>query len=108
MSDNLKIKAILEEFKQAIKRLYKNRLKNIILYGSFARGEERKESDIDLLIIIKGHINPFKEIKKIVDVTYDIGLNHNTLLSVYPISEERYSSLSTTFLSNVKEDGILI
>lgn len=108
MLEELNIQNILKETKESLKKLYGSRLKDLILYGSFARGEEREGSDIDLMIIINGSINHFEEIKKIVDVTYDIGLKYNILLSVYPISEDRYRSQDTTFLLNVKEEGISI
>ena len=42
------INPILEEFKTALKKLYGNKLKNIILYGSWARGKAKEHSDIDL------------------------------------------------------------
>jgi len=40
------IKPILEEFKTALKKLYGKKLKNIILYGSWARGMAKEHSDI--------------------------------------------------------------
>jgi len=35
----MQIKQILDEFKEKIEKLYGKRLKNIILYGSYARGK---------------------------------------------------------------------
>ena len=47
----MKIQHILEECKKALKEEYGNKLKDIILYGSWARGTATEDSDIDLLII---------------------------------------------------------
>ena len=42
---------ILEEFLEEIKQILGNRLKKIILYGSYARGDYNKNSDIDIMIL---------------------------------------------------------
>lgn len=44
------IKEIIKEYKQALKKLGIN-VNRIILYGSFAKGSQRKNSDIDLVVI---------------------------------------------------------
>jgi predicted nucleotidyltransferase len=103
-----KIKRILEEVKSELKKVYGIKLKDVILYGSYARGDEKEDSDIDLAVILKGEINIFEEIDRIIDATYDIGLKHSILLSVKPISENDYNNLKTPFLLNVKQEGFSI
>src|SRR4030042_5182396 len=83
----LKIEKILEEVKYKVKFLYGDKLKSVILYGSYARGQEKQDSDIDIAVILKGDFEVFKEIDRIIDSTYDIGLNHSVLLSIKPIAE---------------------
>jgi len=103
-----RFKSVLLEVKQVLTELYKDQLKNIILYGSYARGEQRQDSDIDLAIILRGDIITFKEIDRIIDQIYDIELKYNLLISVHPISEKRFENEKNPFLLNVKEDGVLI
>jgi len=104
----MKIEKILTKFKKQIQQLYGDRLKKVILYGSYARNEDTVESDIDLAIILEGEISPFKEIDKMSEISYEFVLNHNILISIHPISEERYLLTRTPFLMNIREDGILI
>jgi len=104
----LKIEKILEEVKFKVKSLYGDKLKSVILYGSYARGEEKQKSDIDIAVILKGDFELFKEIDRIIDVTYDIGLNYSVLLSIKPISEQDYDKPNTILILNLIEDGILI
>jgi predicted nucleotidyltransferase len=47
--------------------LYGKKLKDIILYGSWARGQGTKESDIDLVIVLGGKVIPGKEIDRIAE-----------------------------------------
>ncbi len=103
-----KFKSVLLEVKQVLTELYKDQLKKVILYGSYARGEQQQDSDIDLAIILKGNIRPFKEIDRIIDQIYDIELNYNVLISVHPIPEKKFKNKKNPFLLNVKEEGVLI
>jgi predicted nucleotidyltransferase len=102
----MKIKKILKEFRQEIEKLYGKRLKDVILYGSWARGEAKEESDIDLLVVLKGEIMPGKEIDRMIDIITEINLKYGVLLSVFPISEEEYSTLNSPLLINVRKEGM--
>jgi len=88
----MKTKEAIEEFKKEIKKLYGNRLKHIILYGSYARGSATEDSDIDLLIVLEGKVKPGEEIDRMIEIVTEINLRYNVLISVYPISEEDYKS----------------
>lgn len=48
MLNKQKIVSILSQYQPELKRKYP--LKSIALFGSYARGEQRKDSDIDLLV----------------------------------------------------------
>jgi predicted nucleotidyltransferase len=100
------LKEILIEIKKQLMELYADQLKKVILYGSYARGEQNKDSDIDLAIVLSGDIRPFKEIDRIVDKIYDIELEFNILFSIHPISEQKFNQGKNPFLFNVKEEGV--
>jgi predicted nucleotidyltransferase len=102
----MKIKKVLDEFRTELEKLYSKKLKNIILYGSWAKGKATKESDIDLLIILEGKVVPGKEIDRMINIITDINLKYSVLLSVYPISEKEYSSVNSPLLINVRREGI--
>jgi len=104
----MNVDIILKEFKQELKSLYGERLNNIILYGSYARGEATKESDIDVMIILKGSVTPGKEIDKMIDVITDINLKYETLISVFPVSNENYLNVKSPILINVRREGIAV
>lgn len=103
----MEIRNILEEFKEEIGKLYGTRLKKVILYGSWARGDATEDSDIDLLIVLEGEIAPGAEIDRIIDIITEINLKYNVLISVYPVSEQDYSSVQSPLLINVRKEGIL-
>ena len=102
----MKITELLREFKEEVERLYGDRLKQIILYGSHARGNFTEESDIDLLIVLKGKVVPGKEIDRMIDIITEINLKYSTLISVYPVSEEDYKKVNSPLLINVRREGV--
>ena len=102
----MKIKKVLEEFKKEISELYGERLKEIILYGSYSRGDATEDSDIDLLVVLSGKISPGEEIDRMIDIITEINLKYGVLISVYPVSEENYKKLNSPLLINVRREGI--
>ncbi len=102
-----KIDKVIKEFKLKIKKLYGSKLKEIILYGSWARNKANEDSDIDLLVIIKQDIIPGKEIDRMIDIITEINLEYNVLLSVYPVSEKDYQMVRSPLLLNVRREGVV-
>jgi len=102
----MRIRDILKEFREELENLYENRLKTIILYGSWARGEATEDSDIDVLIVLEGKVIPGKEIDRMIDIITEINLKHGVLISVYPISEDDYSTINSPLLINVRREGV--
>jgi len=102
------LKIILSEVKNELKKLYNDQLIDIILYGSYARGDYNENSDIDLLVVLKSIETAGKETDKIVDAIYDISLKYNTLISVVPISYDDYKSINSPLLLNVRQEGVLV
>jgi predicted nucleotidyltransferase len=100
------IKPIIEEFKTRLRELYGKKLKNIILYGSWARGDAREHSDIDLAVLLEGEVNQGREIDRMIEIITDLQLRYNTLISVYPVSMKNYRSINSPLLMNVHREGI--
>ena len=69
------IKKTLNDFIRQVKELLGDRVKKIILYGSYARGDFNKNSDIDIMILTD--LNE-KEIEDYRDKISDIvgGIEH--------------------------------
>jgi uncharacterized protein len=80
----------------------------IILYGSYARGEEKKNSDIDLLILINKKKVTFQDEKRIAFPLYDIEFNTGHIISPLIMSYADWNSRHrlTPFYENVQSEGI--
>jgi predicted nucleotidyltransferase len=101
----MKVEEVTREFRQKIEKLYGKRLKNIILYGSYARGQATEDSDIDLAVILEGEVDPCREIDAMIDLITDINLDFETLLSVFPLAATDFKQLNSPLLLNLRKEG---
>ena len=105
----MKIEHILKEFKQKTAELYGDRLKKVVLYGSYARGQANDEhSGIDLAVVLAGIVEPCEEIGRMADIFTDLNLEHNVLITVYPVSEINFEKVESPLLINVRREGITV
>ena len=102
------ISLVLEELQQALINFYGDRLSKLILFGSQARHESTADSDIDILLILKGEISPGDEILRLSVLKTDLNLKYNELISIVPVSETDYKSRPTPLLENIRREGILL
>jgi len=84
-------------------------IEKIILYGSVARNEDKKGSDIDILIIVSNVVDDLKIEDDIYGKTFDILLETDEYISVQIIHNEHYKTHNNfPFYVNVEKDGVLI
>lgn len=81
----------------------------VILYGSRARGDERPDSDWDILILTDYAATPDTE-RKFRDKLYDLELETGEIFSVFVYSKNdwQYRQRITPFYQNVSKEGVRI
>ena len=79
----------------------------IILYGSRARGDERKDSDWDILVLTDYPVDLNKE-RTFRDNLYDLELQTGEPFSIFVYSKNDWTTKQriTPFYSNVIQEGI--
>ena len=106
-----RIKQILDEFKQKLPSGVQQQIVQMRCFGSYAKGNEQPDSDLDLLIVLKAEDENIQEV--INEVAYNIMWEHDftPLLAVKIISEAHYKDLgrkNSFFYQNLQQDGVLI
>ena len=100
---------IVSQFKTIIQQLYGERLSQVILFGSYARGEEKPSSEMDFLIVLKDkHISTFSEIEKINNLAYGMILKYGKIISFVPTTMEKFEKSPNHFYRVVKKEGKVI
>lgn len=101
-----KVNRVLPKIKEILEKVYGNRVIEIILYGSIARGTFNEDSDIDIALILRGKVNKSKEINRIYDVIYDLILETGEMISINPISEEEMQNPVWPLYHHIRSEGI--
>jgi len=99
---------ILRKLNKALKRLLGQRLEAVYLYGSHARGDARPDSDIDVLIVIKGAFNYFDMVQKVSRQTAKLSLEYNTVISCVYATKDDYEHRRTPLLLNIRREGVAV
>ena len=105
------ISSALTEFTRGVQEIFGNRAKKVILYGSYARGDFNKHSDIDLIVLTDIPNEEMGEYKnKIWDYAYDIDLNYDIILSVLVKNIDSFNKWLdfSSFYINVQKDGVVL
>lgn len=106
---NPAIEPIVREFKKALQDLYGDRLGDVVLYGSYARGDYDDESDIDLMVILTDEIvNTYAELFQLSDFTMDFILRYGKAISVLPIPAKRYQQSFGPVYQNARREGLRV
>jgi len=98
---------VLRFFKSAIAGTLGNRVREVLLFGSRARGDATAESDYDLLVVVDKVDTSV--VQGIDDIAGRALLDHGAVVSAFPIAQEdrtrrRYSPL----LINVAREGMAV
>lgn len=97
--------AILAELTDALRARLRERFAGLWLYGSQARGDAGPESDIDLILLLRGMERPGQEIDRIVDLLAELNLKYQVLISVLPLEEAALAKAPGAFWRNVRREG---
>ena len=99
----------LEEFKLAVSERLSNRMKQLILFGSKARGDAVEDSDIDIIAIVEDK-NPeldatLRHLAYAIEEKYD----YSFILSVKTVDEEIFRSRRAEydpFYRSIRAEGV--
>ena len=104
-----RLMSVLHGYVTEIKAIYGESLKRIILYGSYARGDQTADSDIDIMILvdmdemeIKSHRN------RLSDATFDVNFENDVLIMPIVQNEAFFDRWvgAYPFYNNVNNEGV--
>jgi hypothetical protein len=97
---------IVRELHDKLDVIYGDRLKGVYLYGSYARGDAREDSDIDVAVVLVGEVDSWDERDRMGDIISDICLREDCLIMTMFISESEYREQPFSLHRNIAEEGI--
>ena len=96
---------IIESINKYIEKISKYyKIEAIILFGSYAKGTQNEDSDIDIAIISSDFKDIFDDMADLIGYTWKI----DTRIEPHPISKEDYDKIATPFVKEVVDTGIKV
>ena len=104
--DQTKVKTVIREYSEGLRKIFGDQLASVLLYGSFARGEGRDDSDIDLLCVLHSPFAYDDAIQKSSMLTAKLSLKHDVVISRVLVSQEELETRNLPFYMNVRREAV--
>ena len=105
------LKKVLDAIVLVYKNNYADNVVSVILYGSYARGDNTSESDIDVVAIVKGNRADLQaKLDDIWDKAAEISLEYDVVLSPTVIPQDEFEENKDVipYYRNIDTEGIRI
>jgi predicted nucleotidyltransferase len=96
---------IAQEAARELKAVYGERLRQVVLFGSWVTGEAHEESDVDLLVVLEQIENRAWERDRLVEVLYDLEVDSHRAIQAFPVAEADAMSGEQDFVAAALRDG---
>jgi uncharacterized protein len=97
---------LLKELKHSLVVLYGERLSDVYLYGSYARGEQDDQSDLDVMIVLDDYERYGEEIDTTSELASSFSLKYGVSISMVFLREQEWLEANTPLLRNARVDAI--
>ena len=105
------IQNLMERYVFEIQNIYGEHLRQIILYGSYAREDFSEDSDIDIMILLDmSDLELKKYSQQLAYMTYDFNLDYDIDIKPIVKSEAHFKKWVVTypFYANINIEGVVL
>lgn len=102
---------IIMSFARKVRKILGKNLKQVILYGSYARGDYTEDSDIDIMVLTTLTDKEIEQIEtEIYDLAFDYLMDYGVDISVVIKNEEQFNYWlgALPFYDNVRKEGMVL
>ncbi len=97
----------MEKLKNGLTDLYGQRLKAVYLFGSYARGDYNKNSDLDVMIVLDTYTSYWDELVRSAELASNLSLEYNVTVSRTIMTEGQWEKGELPVLRNIRAEGVL-
>ena len=98
--------SVLADLSSALRAHYGTRLVKLVLFGSRARGDAEQDSDFDVLVVLRGHVDPRVERQAMGDTVYRVCWDHDVVVSCHFVTVDRFDHEQSPLFLNARREGV--
>lgn len=102
------IRDLTRRLRARLENIYGDRLHAVVLYGSHARGEASEASDVDVMVVLEGEVDAWTELQRMSGPVYELELETEEMITLYPISRAEFEQKEHPLLVNVHREGVTV
>jgi predicted nucleotidyltransferase len=103
------IHQVANEYKASLQNLYGKELAEVVLFGSYARGDNRDESDLDFAVVLRNpNTRTTAEIAKTSVIGSRLSLKYGIMISSLPTSLHKKQTSMQGIYQEIRKEGIII
>jgi len=101
-----RITKLLQELKEALRRVYGENFRGLYLHGSYVREEEDPESDVDMVIVLKDFTDYWEEVQRTSRIISELSLKYKVSISPVRVREIDWLQEDAPFLNRVRKECV--
>lgn len=103
------VQQIAQEYKKALQGLYGNDLAELVLFGSYARGDQHEESDIDFAVVLNDtHFRTSNDRQKTSKIGSRLSLKYGLMISSLVINLHKKQTSMQGVYKDIRKEGIVV
>ena len=105
------MQGLMQQYVSNVRDIYGLHLRQVILYGSYARGDYNSDSDVDVMILLDLSDMDIKAYRhQLSDMTFDFNMEHDVEIKPIVKNESHYYKwvANYPFYANVDKDGVTL
>jgi hypothetical protein len=91
-----------------LRRLYDDRLRQVVLFGSWARGDAHPESDVDLLVVLQEVDSAWAEHDRMDEVLWRHSFENDAVISALPVAASDFEAPTEPVVERARREGRIV
>jgi hypothetical protein len=91
-----------------LQRIYRERLRGVLLFGAWASGEAHPEAELELLVVLEALDDRWEERRRMDGVMWRHSVRNDTVVTGIPVTEAELERGDTPLLSRALAEGVRV
>jgi Uncharacterised protein family (UPF0158) len=104
----LDAQGVAERVARDLRRLYRHRLREVLIVGAWARGDAHPESELELLVVLEGIADRWEERRRMDRVMWRHSVRNHTVVICTPVTEDELERDGRPLLTPAAAEGVRV